>query len=144
MCSKTLSLQFLQGYYIPGLYSLLLKAPSPSTLKAVIGMGSQSGLPSSTPWVSGCDTRSSSDIIYFCVGTIVICVWSAFHDDIPRTRPQNRRTILTIQDSIVRIVEFLLFPEILPSAALEQLREAYIISKKMKTLRHQVSFMLIK
>ena len=94
---------------------------------------------SSSSWMSGCGTRSSFEILYLCLSTILICGWSAFHDDIPRTRPENRRSVSTAFDSLTWVVEFLLFPEMLPSAALEQLREAYIISKNMEYIHYQVS-----
>ncbi|KAK7682582.1 hypothetical protein QCA50_014382 [Cerrena zonata] len=87
---------------------------------------------SSVLWVPGCSTRGSSDILTLCLSTIIICAWSAFHDDIPRTRPENRRLVPYMRESIIWMVVFLLLPETLPSAALEQLREAYIISRNMK------------
>ena len=86
-------------------------------------------------WMHGCGTRSSSNILYLCLGTIVICLCTAFHDNIPLRRPQNRRLASTLLDSIVRILEFLFLPELLPAGALEQLREAIIVHKNVGALR---------
>ena len=83
-------------------------------------------------WVSGSDVRGTWDILSSCLGTVVICTCSAFHDDVPHTRPENRRLVFALLELGRWTVAFLLLPEVLPSVALEQFRRAYIIFMNMQ------------
>ena len=83
-------------------------------------------------WVSGSDVRGTWDILSSCLGTVVICTCSAFHDDVPHTRPENRRPVFALLELGRWTVAFLLLPEVLPSVALEQFRRAYIIFMNMQ------------
>ena len=89
-------------------------------------------------WVSGSTVRGTWDIVSMCYSTILICVYSAFHDDIPRTRPENRRHLVAFLELIRWTFIFLLLPEILPSAAVEQLRETCIIYWSMKSVQVRI------
>ena len=86
-------------------------------------------------WVSGGDVRGTWDILSSCLGTIVICTCSAFHDDVPHTRPENRRRVFALLELGRYMPIFLLLPEVLPSVAFEQLRCAYIIFVNVKHVK---------
>ena len=83
-------------------------------------------------WMPGGHTRGTWGILSICLSTIVICTCSAYHDDVPRTRPENRRLVYALLELSRWAIIFLLLPEVLPSIAFEQLRRAYIIFMNMK------------
>ena len=86
-------------------------------------------------WVPGSHVRGTWDILSTCLSTIVICMCSAFHTDIPQTRPENRRLLFAMLQLGRWAILFLLLPEILPSIAFEQLQRAYIIFMTMKNVQ---------
>ncbi|EKM56455.1 uncharacterized protein PHACADRAFT_118172 [Phanerochaete carnosa HHB-10118-sp] len=82
-------------------------------------------------WQSSPDVRGTYDIISTCLSTIVICVWSAVHVDVP-----IRQTRWSIIDKIGWLVTGLVAPDLLLYVACCQLYRAYVLLGEAKRCLH--------
>lgn len=68
-------------------------------------------------WVPGPNVRGTWDILIICLGTLIICVWSALHFDIPSQRHRMKDRLAL---GVMWIVIAMLCPEGLLVAAICQ------------------------
>ena len=78
-------------------------------------------------WKSEPRTRGTFSILSLCLSTIFICVWKAWHPNVPRHSPDQRSKIEGLVKSVPRFLFFLFFPEALFVTALNELRQACIL-----------------
>ena len=78
-------------------------------------------------WKSEPRTRGTFSILSLCLSTIFICVWKAWHPNIPHHSPDQRSTVGGFTKSVPRFLFFLFFPEALFVTALNELRRACIL-----------------
>ena len=69
--------------------------------------------------------RGTFAILTSCVGTLLVCTWSALHDDIPHGKSKIRRRL----HQCVWLVMSLLAPELLLLIAFDQFWTAYNLTK---------------
>lgn len=78
-------------------------------------------------WVEGPKQRDTFGIFSFCFSTIIICIWSTLHFDIPITRQsRTQRLFLHVPWGLVA----LLAPEALLCAAIHQRIDAGVLAKQ--------------
>ena len=75
-------------------------------------------------WVEEPNVRGTSGILTFCVSTLIICVWSALHFDIPQRRHTNTERLAF---GILWMIVGVLCPEGLLTSALFQRIDASIL-----------------
>ncbi|KUJ10470.1 uncharacterized protein LY89DRAFT_675297 [Mollisia scopiformis] len=81
-------------------------------------------------WTGGPSTRGTFDILWTCVSTLALCVWTAVHPNIPLL-PSTKSSLLTrIGMMIVAIV----FPEVIISSAWRQLRSSQWLRKEINRI----------
>ncbi|KAK7678138.1 hypothetical protein QCA50_018931 [Cerrena zonata] len=83
-------------------------------------------------WESEPQSRGTFGILSTCLSTMFICVWKAYHPDVPQKRPEERTWIAGTLESAGRFMGFLFAPEFLFAMALEQLIAA-------RTMYHSVN-----
>lgn len=77
-------------------------------------------------WVPGANTRGTLSLLFTCLLTMLLSVWSVIHIDIPEKRYRESKWFWA-KNSFARAslaVKTLLIPEFLGSTAVTQLREA--------------------
>ncbi|KAI9754941.1 MAG: hypothetical protein M4579_004477 [Chaenotheca gracillima] len=77
-----------------------------------------------TSWVSEPDTRGTAGVLYSCVFTIYLCVWSAIHPNIPSVFSFRKRKFLSL-------LEALFAPELILYLAFEQRVSAKALQKRL-------------
>ena len=78
-------------------------------------------------WVEGPKQRNTFGILSFCFSTMIICIWSTLHFDIPITRHSRPyRSLLRVS----WMLPALLAPEALLFAAIHQRIDAGSVAKK--------------
>jgi hypothetical protein len=78
-------------------------------------------------WVGKPKQRDTFGILSVCLTTMIICVWSAVHLDIPNTRHSSTRRFLTrVFWSLIGLIA----PEILLICAITQFIDAYGLKTK--------------
>ena len=80
-------------------------------------------------WVGEPKQRTSFGILSFCFSTLIICVWSTVHFNVPRKRLTNTRRFF-IQAAWMLIA--LLAPEVLLYFAIEERIDAGFLMKKVR------------
>jgi hypothetical protein len=78
-------------------------------------------------WVENPRQRDTFGILSFSLTTMIICVWSAVHLDIPNTRHSPTRHFLT---RLVWMLIALIAPEVLLFLAINQRIQAHALGKK--------------
>ena len=81
-------------------------------------------------WTSGPNGRGSFDILWNCLSTLALCVWSAIHPDILLVPSFSRAFLSRVGMMLIAIV----FPEIIISAAWKQLRESRWLCAEVNAL----------
>ncbi|SRR5258706_1651019 len=86
-------------------------------------------------WVEGPKQRNTFGIFSFCFSTMIICMWSTLHFDIPTTRhSRTYRFFLRVSWMLVA----LLAPEAMLCAAIHQRIDAATVAKEaIRYLPHQ-------
>jgi hypothetical protein len=82
-------------------------------------------------WVSNPDTRSTSDILYSCIITISLCVYTALHLNVP---PQGTTKISGVIAKAKWVVVGVFAPEIVVYTAFLQMRCVFKFWKAMKVI----------
>jgi hypothetical protein len=84
-------------------------------------------------YVSQPNTRGTLDILWSCLGIVVLCTWSVQHPNVPelRTEDSKRSKIGDIIKQVRLMVFTLLAPEFLLLKAVAELNSAGSISKKL-------------
>jgi hypothetical protein len=87
-------------------------------------------------YVSQPNTRGTLDILWSCLGTIILCTWSVQHPNVPelRTAHGNRSRYRDVIKQAWMMVFTLLAPEFLLLKAVSDLHSAGSISKKLGVL----------
>ncbi|KAK7691904.1 hypothetical protein QCA50_005309 [Cerrena zonata] len=85
-------------------------------------------------WEAEPKSRGTFNILSICLSTIFICVWKAYHPDMPKKMPEHRRWFESLWEFAVRFVFFFLLPEGLFALALQELRAACISYYNVKQL----------
>jgi hypothetical protein len=86
-------------------------------------------------WVERPKQRGTLEILTFCFTTMLVCVWSAVHLDIPNKRHSFSRRLLT---RVFWMVAALFAPELLLYLAINQMVNAYHLeTEATKYLRSQ-------
>lgn len=83
---------------------------------------------SPSSWISDSTTRSVYDILSICASTLVICVWSAVHPDIP-TRKKSKFKLFAKQVEWMLVGIFI--PDLLLYIALCQGISAIMLSRSI-------------
>ncbi|KAK7682241.1 hypothetical protein QCA50_014828 [Cerrena zonata] len=78
-------------------------------------------------WSPEPKSRGTFSILSLCLSTIFICVWKAWHPNIPPHSPEKRSKLKSMGKSILWFLLFLFLPEGLFVMAFEDLRKAYIL-----------------
>jgi len=81
-------------------------------------------------WTNGPNTRGTFDILWLCLTTLALCVWTAVHPNIS-LKPGTKNSLVTrLGMMLVAIV----FPEVIISSAWRQLRSSYWLRTEFKCL----------
>lgn len=86
-------------------------------------------------WTDGPNSRGSFDILWTCLSTLGLCVWSAVHPNILRVSSARRALLSRLGMMLVAIV----FPEIIISSAWKQLRLSQSLRAKVNALSYNQS-----
>jgi hypothetical protein len=81
-------------------------------------------------WTGGAQTRGTFDILWTCVSTLALCVWTAVHPNILLV-PSSKRSLLT---RLGMMVVAIVFPEIIISSAWRQLRSSQWLRTEINLL----------
>jgi Na+/alanine symporter len=79
-------------------------------------------------WVEEPKQRGTFAILSLCFTTIIICVWSAVHLDIPKTRHSSTHRFLT---RVVWMLIALNAPELLLLLAINQRIDAHVLNTRV-------------
>ncbi|KAK8191304.1 hypothetical protein HDK77DRAFT_456996 [Phyllosticta capitalensis] len=84
-------------------------------------------------WESGGHGRGTLDLLWSCIGTLVICTWTVQHLDViwPRYRGRQEVTLRRAKHTIFA----LLMPEYMNGISIEQCCRAHVSVKKFKQLK---------
>lgn len=94
--------------------------------------------PAGANFVSGPDTRSTLDILWACLSTLLLCTWTVQHPNVPvqatpRTRRQKlNRKIYMLTRKVGWMLVTLLAPEYIAARALGEFISAKVASRKMR------------
>lgn len=81
-------------------------------------------------WTGGPSTRGTFDILWICVCTLALCVWSAVHPNILLAPSSKRALLARLGMMSVAIV----FPEVIISSAWRQLRTSQWLRTEINCL----------
>lgn len=82
-------------------------------------------------WVDGPDGRGTMTIIWTCLSTLLLCIWSSWHPDVPSTPARAkfwRRTL----DKICMVLCLLVVPEAGVATAMHQAAAAYLTARMFR------------
>lgn len=87
-------------------------------------------------WVAGPDGRGTLNIIWSCLSTLFVCLWSSWHPDIPTERD---KTILKLRlEKLSYVLGLLILPELGLIMAVEQFLAAWQCSKDLRLLGYEL------
>ncbi|KAH7351251.1 hypothetical protein BKA65DRAFT_583594 [Rhexocercosporidium sp. MPI-PUGE-AT-0058] len=81
-------------------------------------------------WTAGPQVRGTFDILWTCLSTLALCVWTAVHPNILCTTSQRHAFVIRLGIMLVAIV----FPKIIISAAWRQLKSSQMLRAKINSL----------
>ncbi|KAH6712701.1 hypothetical protein BKA61DRAFT_607629 [Leptodontidium sp. MPI-SDFR-AT-0119] len=81
-------------------------------------------------WTAGPQLRGTFNILWTCISTLALCVWTAVHPNILCTSSRCRAFVTRLGMMLVAIV----FPEIIISAAWRQLKSSQMLRAEMNSL----------
>jgi len=89
--------------------------------------------PSSDPrlgYQSGSDHRSTLSIIWSCLSTIFICVYTAMHHNVPKTR--HNSALKALIDKVLWVILGIAVPELIVGLAAGEYADAQAISRRVR------------
>ena len=86
------------------------------------------------PWVDGPNGRGSWDILYSCVFTLSLCVWTAIHPNVPGPGDREHQNVRL---KIFWVMIGIFAPEIGVVTAFKQYRQARLLISKLSQLKEE-------